>query len=297
MKVIDVKSLSKKYGSVRAVNKLSFHVEEGQVFGILGPNGSGKTTTLGMLAGVTNPNSGNFKWFGQESGAEVRKSLGIILERPNFYPYMSAYKNLKVVSSVKDVKDPARIDEVLKIVGLYERKDDKFKTYSLGMKQRLSIASALLVDPKVLILDEPTNGLDPQGIAEIRELIIQISRQGKTIILASHLLDEVQKVCTHFMVMRKGDLMHLGPVSDVSTQNSKVEVASQDMAALKDVLTSLPMVKKINEERDFFALSLEDGQGTFELNKALLNKEITVTHLVEKQQSLEQKFLEILSAS
>ncbi|MGB0432632.1 MAG: ABC transporter ATP-binding protein, partial [Bacteroidia bacterium] len=223
--VVETFELTKKYGKVTAVDKLSFKIGQGQVFGILGPNGSGKTTTLGMLSGVTNATAGSYKWFGQTENNKVRQKQGIILERPNFYPYMSAYKNLKVVAAIKSLPHE-RIDIVLKQVGLYNRKNDKFKTYSLGMKQRLSIASALLSDPEVLILDEPTNGLDPQGIAEIRVLITDIAKSGKTIVLASHLLDEVQKVCTDFMVLSNGKLMYQGPVADVSGDSVKVELAA-----------------------------------------------------------------------
>ena len=198
--VLTIDHLHKRYGKIQAVNDLSLEIEEGSVFGILGPNGSGKTTTLGMLLSVIRPDFGSFSWFGRSAAsprdaAVSRKRIGAILETPIFYPYLSAVENLKIVAQIKGCQYE-RIDEVLRTVDLLERKDDTFKHYSLGMKQRLAIASALLVDPQVMILDEPTNGLDPQGIAEIRSLIVQIAGQGKTIILASHLLDEVQKVCT-----------------------------------------------------------------------------------------------------
>lgn len=293
--VIETIGLTKRYGSITAVNNLNISIKEGEVFGILGPNGSGKTTTLGMLAGVTNSTSGSFTWFGQEANAASRRKLGIILERPNFYPYMSAYKNLQIVAAIKEIKDQKRINDVLQKVGLFERRNDRFKTFSLGMKQRLSIASALLVDPKVLVLDEPTNGLDPQGIAEIRELIIQIANEGKTIIIASHLLDEVQKVCTSFMVLRKGDLMHIGPVTDVAQGTEKVEIGARDMQALETALNSIEFV--LNKQRDAnqFLVALEDGKTTSDLNKALIDKGVILNHLVQKKRSLEQKFLEILA--
>ena len=190
--VLKINDLTKRYGKITALDNMNLEVKRGNVFGILGPNGSGKTTTLGILLEVINQTSGDFKWFGVPSDQNTRKRIGAILEHPTFYPYLTGVQNLKIVCDIKEVPY-SRVDECIKQVGLDERKDSKFKTYSLGMKQRLSIASALLCHPEVMILDEPTNGLDPQGIAEIRDLIIEIANSGKTIIIASHLLDEVQK--------------------------------------------------------------------------------------------------------
>ena len=292
--VIETNGLNKNFGRIAAVKNLSIQIQPGQVFGILGPNGSGKSTTLGMLSGVTNPSGGTFKWFGEEGNTENRKKVGIILERPNFYPYMSAYKNLKVVAAIKGLKDLSRIDTVLKKVDLFERRNDRFKTFSLGMKQRLSIASALLVDPKVLILDEPTNGLDPQGISDIRNLIIDIAKEGKTIILASHLLNEVQKVCTHFMILKSGNLMHIGPVSANEVEH-KVEVASKDMSALKTALDGMDFVKKVTREEDLLTAEIDETKSAKDINEALFEKGIVASHLVQKTINLEQKFLEILA--
>ncbi|MFY0672378.1 MAG: ABC transporter ATP-binding protein [Bacteroidia bacterium] len=293
--VLETFDLTKKYGRVTAVSNLSFSIKQGQVFGILGPNGSGKTTTLGILSGVTNATSGNFEWFGQTGGHEIRQKQGIILERPNFYPYMSAYKNLKVVAAIKSISNAdERINSVLKQVGLFERRNDRFKTYSLGMKQRLSIGSALLSNPKVLVLDEPTNGLDPQGIAEIRELIIQIAKEGKTIVLASHLLDEVQKVCTDFMILSKGKLMHQGPVAEVIGETQKVELASENEEDLNKALDQIDFVAHKSFENGVFKVVLTDSGTAAELNSILNNQGIALNHLVKVKQSLEQKFLEIL---
>jgi ABC-type multidrug transport system ATPase subunit len=213
--VLSITNLTKKFRRLTAVNNLNLEVKRGQVFGMLGPNGSGKTTTLGMLMSVINPTSGSYSWFGESPTNDVRKKIGAVLEHPIFYPYLSGQKNLELNAMIKQCP-PENIPKVLELVELSDRRDDKYKTYSLGMKQRLAIASALLNDPTVLILDEPTNGLDPMGIAEIRELIKKIAANGKTIILASHLLDEVQKVCSHFAILRKGNLIHTGPVEEVS---------------------------------------------------------------------------------
>ena len=221
--VLSTRQLTKNFGKLCAVNQLSLEVQRGQVFGMLGPNGSGKTTTLGMLMGVVNPTAGNFSWFGQPVTNETRKKIGAVLEHPIFYPYLSGQKNLELTAMIKGAPLD-HIAKVLDIVELTQRRDDKYKTYSLGMKQRLAIASALLNDPIVLILDEPTNGLDPMGIAEIRGIIKRIAADGKTIILASHLLDEVQKVCSHFGILRRGNLVHCGPVDDVGKGEETVEV-------------------------------------------------------------------------
>lgn len=260
---------------------------------MLGPNGSGKTTTLGMLMGVVNPTAGNFTWFGQAPSNIIRKNIGAVLEHPIFYPYLSGQINLEVNAMIKGA-DKSHIDRVLDIVGLTERRNDKFRTYSLGMKQRLAIASALLNDPKVLILDEPTNGLDPMGIAEIRDIIKRIAAENKTIILASHLLDEVQRVCTHFAVLRRGQLVHTGPVGDVGNGEETVEViAFHD--DLGHILLQFPGSMSVNRSNGPFEVKLRDGFSSGDLNKFLFEKGIVATHLLTQKKSLEKQFLEILA--
>jgi len=274
---------------------VNLEVKKGQVFGMLGPNGSGKTTTLGMLMGVINPTAGAFTWFGETPTNEVRKKIGAVLEHPIFYPYLSGQKNLELNAMIKEC-DPANIPKVLELVELADRKDHKYKTYSLGMKQRLAIASALLNDPTVLILDEPTNGLDPMGIAEIRELIKKIAVQGKTIILASHLLDEVQKVCTHFAVLKRGTLVHTGPVDDVGKGSETVEV-NAEVENLNEILLAFSGTTSVSRENGSFQVALRDGFRSKDLNKFLFEKGIVATHLVTKKKSLEKQFLEILAES
>ncbi len=272
---------------------LSLNVKRGNVFGILGPNGSGKTTTLGMILDIINPTAGDFLWFGKKSDKDVRKRIGAILEHPIFYPYLTAIQNLRIVCDIKGVPY-SRIDEVLTQVGLEERKDWKFRTYSLGMKQRLSIGSALLCDPEVMLLDEPTNGLDPQGIAEIRELIVDIANSGKTILLASHLLDEVQKVCTHFAVLRRGQLIHQGPVDEVEKGGVQIEVKA-DVDNLQAVLEGSGMASKVKRELDKYTMTMNDGYTATDVNAYLFKNDITAKHLLLKTRSLEQQFLEILA--
>lgn len=294
--ILRINNLSKHYGKLIAVNNLSLEVCEGNVYGILGPNGSGKTTTLGMILEVISPTSGSYDWFNLEPNNESRKRIGSILETPAFYPYLSAVGNLKIAAKIKG-KGKENIDNVLKQVGLYDRRNDLFKTYSLGMKQRLAIGSALLSDPPVLILDEPTNGLDPQGIAEIRELIIEIASNGKTILFASHMLDEVQKVCTHIAVLKLGKKVYDGTVEDAMNQNNKIELASKDMVGLKSALNKYNSLESIEVSADKVAVRLKEGNDSGDLNMFLIEKGIVLTHLAEKKSSLEQKFLRILEES
>lgn len=291
--VLSIHKLTKNFGKLCAVNQLDLEVKRGQVFGMLGPNGSGKTTTLGMLMGVVNPTSGSFSWFGESPSHHTRKKIGAVLEHPIFYPYLSGQKNLELNAMIKGA-DPANIPKVLETVELSARKDDKYRTYSLGMKQRLAIASALVSDPIILILDEPTNGLDPMGIAEIREIIKKIAADGKTIILASHLLDEVQKVCTHFAVLKRGNLMHMGPVDDVGKGEEIVEVQAyhDDLGILLQEFVGSATIKK---ENGLFQVMMKDGYHSKDLNRFLFDKGIVASHLATRKKSLEKQFLEILA--
>jgi ABC-2 type transport system ATP-binding protein len=293
--VLSIQSLTKNFGRIRAVNNLNLEVKAGQVFGMLGPNGSGKTTTLGMLMGVVNPSMGNFSWFGEQPSNEVRKKIGAVLEHPIFYPYLSGQKNLELNAMIKECP-VENIAKVLDIVELTPRKDDKYKTYSLGMKQRLAIASALLNDPTVLILDEPTNGLDPMGIADIRTLIKKIAASGKTIILASHLLDEVQKVCTHFAVLKRGTLVHLGPVDDVGKGTETVEVKAE-VENLSELLLRFQGTSNINRENGSCHVTLHDGFSSQDINRFLFENGVVASHLHTQKKSLEKMFIEILSES
>ncbi|MEM6525604.1 MAG: ABC transporter ATP-binding protein [Bacteroidota bacterium] len=292
--VLSIQNLTKQYGRITAVKDLSLNVQRGNVFGILGPNGSGKTTTLGVLLDVINRTSGEFSWFGEPPTKEMRKRIGAILETPIFYPYLSAAKNLEIVAEIKGASKD-NIEPVLKTVELFERKDDKFRTYSLGMKQRLSIASALICDPEVMILDEPTNGLDPQGIAEIRELIKRIASDGKTIILASHLLDEVQKVCTHFCVLKRGTLLYSGSVDEIGKGAISVEVTAE--TDIEKVLKEWDEATEVKTEDGKFIVKLSEGKTASDLNKHLFEQGQVASHLVTQKKSLEKQFLELLAES
>lgn len=247
--ILSINNLNKIFGKkIHAVNNVSFEIKKGNVYGILGPNGSGKSTTLGIVLNVVNKTSGDFSWFnGSLETHDALKKVGAIIERPNFYPYMTAQENLELVCKIKDIPF-TKVTEKLELVGLLDRKDSKFKTFSLGMKQRLAIASALLNDPEILILDEPTNGLDPQGIRQIRDLIRLIASQGTTILLASHLLDEVEKVCSHVVVLRYGKMLYEGPVDAMASNEGFFELQAKDSNALISVLKNHASVEKCVEE-------------------------------------------------
>ena len=290
--ILSLKNLDKKFGAVHAVNDLSFDIQKGNVYGILGPNGSGKSTTLGIILNVVNRTSGDFSWFdGTISTHEALKKVGAIIERPNFYPYMTATQNLKLICKIKEVSYD-KIDEKLKLVNLYERRHSKFRTYSLGMKQRLAIASALLNDPEILILDEPTNGLDPQGIHEIRKIIKEIAGNGTTILLASHLLDEVEKVCSHVVVIREGIKLYSGRVDEMTASKGFFELNTENQKdTLKELLENHKAVRTVKEEDGKFIAMLQEELTATDLNVYLFKNGVTLSHLVKRMPSLEQQFL------
>lgn len=291
--ILTINNLTKKFGYLTAVNDLSFTINRGNVYGILGPNGSGKSTTLGIVLNVVNKTSGDFKWFdGNITTHDALKKVGAIIENPNFYPYMSAYDNLKLVCKIKGV-DLSKIDEKLEIVGLMDRKNSKFKTYSLGMKQRLAIASALLNDPQILILDEPTNGLDPQGIHQIRQIIKDIAVEGTTILLASHLLDEVEKVCTHVVVLRKGVKLYSGRVDEMISSHGFFELKTDKKEELIKLLENDSAFSKITIKDDLITAFLSNPMEASTFNKLMFEKGITLSHLVQRKESLEEQFLQL----
>ena len=292
MPVLTVKSLAKNYGSLAALDGLDLTVEPGQVFGLLGPNGSGKTTLLAILLDVIHPSAGTFTWFDGREGDQVRKRIGALLETPNFYPYLNADQNLSLVASIKGVANPS-LDSLLDLVQLRDRRRSNFKTYSLGMKQRLALAACLVGDPDVLILDEPTNGLDPEGMVEMRQIIQKIAAQGKTIILASHILDEVEKICSHVAIIKKGKLLASGAIGSILRDQPTVEVGARDIEGLSRLLSSVPLVKKITRADNRLTLELALGRSPDELNRLAFEHGIILDHLVSKKQSLEAEFLEL----
>jgi ABC-2 type transport system ATP-binding protein len=291
--LLSIENLHKKYGKIHAVKNVSLTIEKGNVYGFLGPNGSGKSTILGIILNVVNKTSGDFKWFeGTLNTHEALKKVGAIIERPNFYPYMTAKENLQLVCKIKQI-NYSKVDEKLELVGLLDRKDSKFKTFSLGMKQRLAIASALLNDPEILILDEPTNGLDPQGIHQIRAIIKTIASTGTTILLASHLLDEVEKVCSHVLVLRYGQMLFNGKVDELLNENDFYELKSSNIDELKNIIEKhTNFLKHEIVDDKLFAYFNKNIIGS-ELNTYFLQNNITLEHLVKRKQSLEEQFLKI----
>lgn len=290
--ILSINGISKRYGPIQALKNVSFEVPKGSVFGVLGPNGSGKTTLLGILLNVLNAHAGTYSWVGGMNNNAARKSIGSLLETPNFYHYMTAWDNLKISASIKGRGHGDR-ERVLKQVGLYERRNSKFQTFSLGMKQRLAIGAALLGDPDILVFDEPTNGLDPAGIAEIRDLITELNKKGKTIIMASHLLDEVEKVCTHVAILKKGDLLLSGKVDEVLVNEDQIEVGAQDLDLLEKVVGTLNGVHSMKRMNGYLLLGFDANITPQNINEYCMEHGVILSRLNMKQKSLETKFMEL----
>jgi ABC-2 type transport system ATP-binding protein len=296
--ILSVQNIHKSYGRIKALNGVSFDVPPGSVYGILGPNGSGKTTLLSILLDVLKADSGQFTWFEKPSSGDTRKQIGSLLETPNFYHYLSGERNLKITSAISGRGNEQQIHEVLKEVSLYERKRFRFSSYSLGMKQRLAIGAALLGKPQVLVLDEPTNGLDPVGILEIRQLIQKLNQQGHTILMASHLLDEVEKICTHVAILKKGNLVASGAVEEVLKGGQQIELsAAVENHQLIQMISLLPGVEKVEEtDNGLLVVTINPEQTDSEkLNLACFQSGIILNHLQVKKKRLEEKFFELTS--
>lgn len=294
MNVLKIESLQKSYGAIKAVKNLSLSIEQGMIFGLLGPNGSGKTTTLGIVLGVLAHDAGSFQWFEGRYGQGHRKKIGAILETPNFYPYLDAVDNLKIVAKIKQVNQD-NFDDLLNTVDLSHRKHSKFSSYSLGMKQRLAIAAAMIGEPEVLIFDEPTNGLDPQGIAEVRNILKEIASSGKTVIMASHILDEVEKICTHVGIMKFGNLLAAGPVGSILNDDLFGEIGANDIEKLKQILMQMQGVTISGSNAHFIECTIRNGLSAEYINKHLADNGVYANHLVVRKQRLEEEFLQITS--
>ncbi|PHX74980.1 MAG: ABC transporter ATP-binding protein [Chitinophagaceae bacterium] len=294
MAVLEIKNIAKSYGKIKALDGVSFDVPPGSVFGILGPNGSGKTTLLSIILDILQSDQGSYTWFGQEPSHLHRKKIGSLLETPNVYHYLTAVQNLRITQSVSGRGAEEEIDEVLTKVNLYDRRNSRFTTYSLGMKQRLAIAGALLGRPSVLVLDEPTNGLDPVGIAEIRELIKELATQGHTVIMASHLLDEVEKVCNHVAILKKGKLLTHGPVDDILSDEECFLVCSEHIPALRNAMNQFPDVLRIVDTPDGIECYFHKSTTTsLRINEFCFKKGIVLSQLYNKKKRLEEKFFEL----
>lgn len=292
MRVLEVKGLCKSYGSIKALDGLDLTVEEGQVMGILGPNGSGKTTTLGLILSILSPNSGSFRWFEDKYNGDHRRHIGSILETPNFFPYLNADENLDIIRQIKGVPKQS-YDDALTLVRLKGRRKSNFSTYSLGMKQRLAIAATLIGNPEVVIFDEPTNGLDPEGIAEVRNTLKNIAAQGKTVIMASHILDEVEKICSHVTIIKKGRLLASGPIGSILSTDLTIEVAATNLEKLGHFISTYPGIKSQQQKGGIIECTADDDFDTGKFSMAASENGLPLSHLVSRKRRLEEEFLEI----
>ena len=299
--VLSIQNLSKSYSGKMAVENLNFELHQGQIYGILGPNGSGKTTTLGMVLGVLRPTNGNIQWFGKKNVADSRKKIGSLLEQPNFYPWLSCEKNLQITSLHKGSQNKSEIETRLKEVGLYEVRNRPFAKLSLGMKQRLALANCLIGDPEVLILDEPTNGIDAQGIVDIRNIIKEQGENGRTIILASHILDEVEKVCSHTLILKEGKVISDGPIQSVlgGVQVVRIHFSESGPRSPSDeeihsILSSLNFIESFNLQGKSCVIELKPDAMPYQINQAFFDKGFTLNQLESTQGGLEKQFVRLL---
>ncbi len=291
--VLKINNLSKAYGKIKALDNLNLTIEKGNIYGLLGPNGSGKTTTLAIILSILKADSGSFEWFEGKYGNNPRIHIGAILETPNFYPYKSGVDNLKIIAEIKGVKG-FDYDKVMKMVNLEHRKDSKFRTYSLGMKQRLAIAATMIGDPEVVIFDEPTNGLDPQGIAEVRSILKRVAESGRTVLMASHILDEVEKICSHVAIIKKGKLLATGLVGELLSDDYLIEINSLDQDKLSKLAGDFDFIKKIERQKDFYIWTIDNSVPAEQISRLMYEKGIILNHFLIRKQKLEEEFLKIV---
>lgn len=294
--ILEIDHLAKSYRTVKAVKGLSLKIGEGQAYGLLGPNGSGKTTTLSIVIGILKQDSGTFSWFGEKPSAHQRTKIGSLIETPHFYPYLSLEKNLRIICRIKELGYDD-IDRVLKETKLFDRRKSRFRTLSLGMKQRLGIAAALLGDPDVLVLDEPTNGLDPEGIAEVRDTVLTQVHKGKTLIMASHILSEVEKICSHVAILKQGDLLADGSVKELLAEEESVEISSNMNDELEQKIQQSNLAREVRQENGHLVAILSEGITIGDLNRFAFENNIIIDHLVSRKKSLEAQFLELVKES
>lgn len=294
MAVLEINNLTKNYGNITALDNLNLTIEAGHVYGLLGPNGSGKTTTLATILGILSQTSGTYTWFDNKYGDKIRLKIGAILETPNFYPYKNAEDNLEIIRHIKGTPKQD-FTSLLELVNLSHRKDSKFRTYSLGMKQRLAIAATLIGDPEVVIFDEPTNGLDPQGIMEVRSILKNVADSGRTVILASHILNEVEKICSHVTIIKNGKLLATGSVGSILSNDMTMEVGAEDLDKLKNILSNVQWIKSVTQMDQILECTVEEGHSATELNRLAFQNDVILTHMVSRKKNLEEEFLEITS--
>ncbi|MFP3860673.1 MAG: ABC transporter ATP-binding protein [Bacteroidales bacterium] len=291
--ILQVDNLSKHYGRLRALHNLNLNVPKGSVYGLLGPNGSGKTTTLSIALGVLKPGSGKYFWFGGPPSSEARLRIGSLVEDPYFYPYLTLNDNLKIVARIRNVSD-GEINNVLGLTDLLKRKYSRVKNLSAGLKQRLGLAAALLGEPEVLVLDEPTKSLDPEGFSDLREIIREQSQKGTTVILASHILDEVEKVCSHVGILKAGELIREGKVDDILGASEIYYINSATKDKLISLLKESYMVKKYEPQNNDIKVLLNKGYSASDLNQMAFGNGVVLNKLEVKKNTLEKEFLELI---
>ncbi|MTI69716.1 MAG: ABC transporter ATP-binding protein [Firmicutes bacterium] len=297
--MIEIKKLNKSFKDKLIIDKLNLEVKKGDIFGFLGPNGSGKTTTIRMLLNLIYPDDGTIKINGYNIKKDFDKvvdNIGAIVENPKFYPYLSARKNLKLMANLISNLSNDRVNEVLKTVGLYNRADDKVNTYSLGMKQRLGIANALLNKPELVILDEPTNGLDPKGMKEIRDLITRLAKENNiTFFISTHLLNEVEQICNRAVIIKNGKVISQGNVKDlINIDHEILEIHTEDGKKAYTYINDLSYVKNVKVTKQGIRVQIEKNKSD-KLNKLLINKGIDIKYSIPIKQSLEEYFLKLIN--
>ena len=290
--ILKISNLTKRYNNIVAVDNLSLEIKKGNVYGILGPNGSGKTTTLSIISEILSPDSGNFEW--NIDVENYRTKIGTLIESPNFFSYLTVYQNLKIAAVIKNVPEN-KIMPALAKVKLDNRKNSIFSNLSFGMKQRLAIASILISNPEVIVLDEPTNGLDPEGIAEFRQIILELAEQGKTIILASHILDEIEKVCSHVAILKKGKLIANDTVSRILTRETIYVISTDNNNSLFEFLVKSGITKNINKTKTNLEVILQPDFDAKKLNEFLFKNNFVLSEIYKQENNLEKQFLEIIN--
>lgn len=292
--VVRTEHLTKCFGKLVAVDDLNLEVRKGEVFGFLGPNGAGKSTTMGMMLGLISPTSGTVELFGlniQNYLPKILQRTGAVIESIGFYPYLSGKDNLDYIARITGGISSSRIKEVLALVELSGREKDKFSNYSLGMKQRLAIACALLSDPEFVVLDEPTNGLDPAGMKEIRELIIKLGQEGKTIFLNSHLLHEVEQICERVAIIKKGKIITQGLVEDLMKKGETLQLRVTELEKAVTILKNISWITSVVREDDKLLIGVK-AEKYAEISSVLARENIFITEMRAKESTLEEFFLE-----
>jgi ABC-2 type transport system ATP-binding protein len=293
--ILRTTGLTKSFRNIKAVDNLNIEIRRGEVFGFLGPNGAGKSTTVGMILNLVTPTSGSIELFGHNLNDDpwaVLRRIGAVIETPAFYPYLSGWDNLQALAiSIGDIPKN-KISEVLQRVNLLERAKDKYGNYSLGMKQRLGIASTLLRDPELIILDEPTNGLDPAGMKEIRDLIPQLAHESRAVLLCSHMLHEVEMVCTRVAIIKNGVKLEDRPIQELLSRGQTLEVKVDDLARAAQILSALTWIKSVKTENGSLILEAPPESAS-QVNKALAEQGIYASELVNRVSGLESVFLQL----